>query len=421
VTRPLHIRARIVWPLASPPVEDGAVLIAGSEVVAVGRADEVRGPAGAMRVDLGDVMVLPGLVNAHCHLDYTHMAGHVAPLSSFTDWIKSITTLKGTWSPEDYRASWLAGAAMLVRRGVTTVADIEAVPDLLPAVWHSTPLRVVSFLEMTGVKSRRDPEQILDEAVAKAGSLTIGRCRVGLSPHAPYSTVPALLRGCAAAAGARGWLLSTHVAESAEEFEMFQHRRGAMFDWLARNGRDPADCGGVSPVQHLACHGLLGPNLLAVHANYLAAGDAELLAQRGVPVVHCPRSHAYFGHRPFPWQSLERTGVNVCLGTDSLVTVLRRQEQVLDLFAEMREFATHAPGVAPEQVVRMATLNGARALGLAGKAGVLAAGAWADLIAVPFSGGARDVAEAVVQHRGEVVASLIAGDWVVRPPGIEPA
>ncbi len=421
MTRPLHIRARIVWPLDRPPVEDGAVLIAGGEVLAVGRAADVRGPAGATQVDLGDVVVLPGLVNAHCHLDYTLMAGHITPMSSFTDWIKSITALKGAWSPEDYQDSWLAGAAMLVQRGVTTVADIEAVPELLPAVWHSTPLRVVSFLEMTGVKSRRDPAQILAEAVARAGSLPAGRCRVGLSPHAPYSTVPALLRGCAAAAGARGWLLSTHVAESAEEFEMFQHGRGAMFDWLARNGRDSADCGGVSPVQHLARHGLLGPNLLAVHANYLAAGDSELLALRGVPVVHCPRSHVYFGHRPFPWQGLERAGVNVCLGTDSLVTVLRRQEQVLDLFAEMREFGIHAPGVTPEQVVRMATLNGARALGLTGKAGVLAAGAWADLIAVPFSGGPSEVADAVVHHQGEVAASLIAGEWAVRPPGVEPA
>lgn len=421
MTRPLYIRARIVWPLDRPPVEDGAVLVAGGEVLAVGRAAEVRGPAGATQVDLGEVVALPGLVNAHCHLDYTLMAGHVAPMSSFTDWIKSITALKGTWSPEDYRESWRVGAAMLVRRGVTTVADIEAVPDLLPAVWHSTPLRVVSFLEMTGVKSRRDPVLILDEAVAKAGSLPTGRCRVGLSPHAPYSTVPALLRGCAAAAGARGWLMSTHVAESAEEFEMFQHRRGALFDWLARNGRDPADCGDVSPVQHLARHGLLGPNLLAVHANYLAAGDAELLAQRGVSVAHCPRSHAYFGHRPFPWHSLERAGVTVCLGTDSLVTVLRRQEQTLDLFAEMREFATHAPGVAPEQVVRLATLNGARALGLAGRAGVLAAGAWADLIAVPFAGAPDGVADAVVHHQGDVAASLIAGQWVVRPPGVEPA
>lgn len=415
----LHLRARLVWPVTQPPVDNGAVLVAGDTVAAVGRAAEVPAPAGVPRVDLGEVVVLPGLVNAHCHLDYTGMAGQVAPGTGFTDWIKSITALKGTWSVAAFRASWLAGAAMLVRRGVTTVADIEAVPELLPEVWQATPLRVISFFEMTGVKSRREPAQILGETVVRAESLPrSGRCGVGLSPHAPYSTVPELLRRSAAAARARGWRLSTHVAESAEEFEMFQHRRGAMFDWLARNGRDPSDCGGVSPVQHLARYGLLGPDLLAVHANYLAAGDAELLARHGVSVVHCPRSHAYFGHRPFPWPGLARAGVNVCLGTDSLVTVPRRMEPVLDLFAELREFLSRHPGTSPEVAVRLATVNAARALGLAGRVGELRPGAWADLIAVPFAGPAAAVAEAVTQHRGEVAASLIGGDWALRPAGV---
>jgi cytosine/adenosine deaminase-related metal-dependent hydrolase len=267
------------------------------------------------------------------------------------------------------------------------------------------------------VKSRRDPAQILAETVARAEALPAGRCRAGLSPHAPYSTVPELLRRAATTARARGWLLSTHVAESAEEFEMFRHRRGALFEWLVRNGRDPGDCGGVSPVQHLARHGMLGPDLLAVHANYLAAGDAELLARHGVTVVHCPRSHAYFGHRPFPWPGLARAGVNVCLGTDSLATVSRRQEPVLDLLAEMREFLARHPGVAPATAVQMVTVHAARALGLRGRAGVLTPGAWADLIAVPFTGRTREVAEAVVQHQGEVQAGMIGGVWTVPPPG----
>jgi cytosine/adenosine deaminase-related metal-dependent hydrolase len=416
MTPPLYIRARIVWTVDQPPFDDGALLVEGDRVRAVGYTGDVPAPAGARRVDLGDVILLPGLVNAHCHLDYTGMAVQVAPAASFTDWIKSITTLKAAWSVEEFRASWVSGAAMLAGRGVTTVADIEALPELLPAVWDATPLRVLSFLEMTGVRSQRDPGQIVDDAVAKLAALPAGRCQVGLSPHAPYSTVPALLRLSAGAARNRGWPLTTHVAESAEEDEMFAHGRGRLFDWLARNGRDMSDCGGVSPVQHLERQGLLGPNLLAVHANYLHPGDAELLAARGVSVVHCPRSHTYFSHRPFPSTGLERAGVNVCLGTDSLVTVLKRQEQVLDLFAEMREFVAHAPGVAPNSVVRLVTVNGARALGLAGLAGCLAPGSWADAIAVPFADEVGDVARAVINHHGDVVASLIGGQWV-RLPG----
>lgn len=412
----LYLRARGVWPITRPPVDNGAVWVAGDTVAAVGRAADVPPPSGARQVDLGEVLLLPGLVNAHCHLDYTRMAGQLAPANSFTDWIKSITALKGQWSVEAFAASWQAGAAMLVRRGVTLVGDIEAVPELLPGVWEATPLRVVSFLEMTGVKSRRAPAQLVRETVARGAALPAGRCRVGLSPHAPYSTVPELLRRSAAAARARGWRLSTHVAESAEEFEMFQHARGQMYDWLARNGRDPTDCGGVSPVQHLARAGLLGPDLLAVHANYLADGDAALLSRHGVSVVHCPRSHAYFGHRPFPWPGLSAAGVNVCLGTDSLATVPRRSEQVLDLFAEMRSFQAHHPGVSPETVVRLATWHGAKALGCEKCAGTLEPGAWADVIAIPWRGTLPEAAEAVVQHTGEVMASLIGGRWAVGPP-----
>ncbi len=415
MSRTLYIRARIVWTVDLPPVADGALVVVDGTIRAVGRADEISVPAASTRVDLGEVIVLPGLVNAHCHLDYTHMAGQIAPTSGFTDWIKCITALKGSWSLATFRDSWLAGAAMSVRRGATTVADIEALPELLPDVWQATPLRVISFLEMTGVKSRRHPGEILGDALARAEALPVGRCGVGLSPHAPYSTVPELLRLSAAAARARGWRLATHVAESAEEYEMFTEARGTMYEWLARNERDMADCGGVSPVQHLARHDVLGANFLAVHANVLQPGDTGLLAGSGSSVVHCPRSHAYFQHRPFARQALERAGVNVCLGTDSLATVLKRHEPALDLFCEMREFMAASPGVAPAAVVRLATVNAARALGLAGRAGTLAAGAWADLIVVPYVGAVEATADAVVHHPGDVAASMIGGEWAVAP------
>jgi cytosine/adenosine deaminase-related metal-dependent hydrolase len=368
-------------------------------------------------VDLGDSLLLPGLVNAHCHLDYTHMAALFPPPKNFCDWIKLITTEKSQWSFSDFAQSWLAGAPMLVRTGTTTVGDIEAVPQLLPHVWDATPLRVISFLEMTGIRSRRDPDAILAEAIAAIDALPSGRCRAGLSPHAPYSTLPRLLKLCGATARQRRWQVATHVAESEVEFEMFTRAEGDMYDWLKRNQRDMTDCGGVSPVQHLARTRLLGPNLLAAHVNFLADGDAELLARRKVSVVHCPRSHEYFGHAPFPRDPLAKAGVNLCLGTDSLATVLKfpRQNLELNLFHEMRLFARRHPDVSPEGIVQMATLNGALALGLHGKVGELRRWAFADMIAVPFTGRTSQSYEAVVQHTGNVSASVIDGEWAVSP------
>jgi cytosine/adenosine deaminase-related metal-dependent hydrolase len=190
-----------------------------------------------------------------------------------------------------------------------------------------------------------------------------------------------------------------------------------MFAWLKRNHRDMRDCGGRSPVQQLARCNALGPHLLAIHANYLVPGDAELLAARRVNVVHCPRSHDYFRHVEFSRRALAKAGVNLCLGTDSLATVRKypKRDLELNMFLEMRAFAKKHPGVNPRQVVRMATINGARALGLRDKVGELKRNAFADLITLPFAAKPTEAYEVAVHHSGRVTASMIAGQWAIAP------
>ena len=414
---PLLLRARVVLPASRPPICDGAVLIAGRRIAAVGPWRGLSSRRRQKTLDLGETVLMPGLVNAHCHLDYTDMAGHFPPPKVFSDWLKLITETKAGWDYADYVKSWLNGAWMLVRTGTTTVADIEAVPEVLPEVRRRTPLRVYSFLELIGVKGERRPEAILREAVRQIEALRPRRGGAGLSPHAPYSTVPALLRLSAQTARRRQWRVTTHLAESALEFEMFTRGRGDMFDWLRRSGRDMSDCGRGSPVRHLERCDALNGSLLAAHANYLARGDAVLLARRRVHVVHCPRCHFYFQHDPFPLRRLLSAGVNICLGTDSLASVYkaRRQHVELNLFEEMRALARSEPWLSARQILRMATLNGARALGLAGQVGQLARGAFADLVAVPFAGKVADIYDALLHYTGDVAASMIDGRWAVAP------
>ena len=413
------LRARLVLPVTRPAIDDGAVRVSAGRITFAGRFADCSSIEAEPVFDLGNVILLPGLVNAHCHLDYTDVAGQILPTKSFTDWIKAITVTKNGLIYADFARAWLNGAKMLLRTGTTTVADIESVPELLPEIWDATPLRFFSFLEMTGVRSRREPEAILRDAVDKVGSLRHSRNRAGLSPHAPYSTVPELLRLSAVAARDQGWRMVIHVAESNLEFEMLAHARGGMFDWLQRNGRDMSDCGLGSPVRHLERNGCLGENLLAVHANYLTPGDAEMLGRHQVSVAHCPRSHAFFQHCPFPYDELVGAGVNVCLGTDSLATVatIRGQTPELSLFAEMKALAERQPSLAPETILRMATVNGARALGMSGQIGELSEGAFADLIAIPFSGATDEAGHAVVHFSGDVMASWIDGEWGIQPPG----
>ena len=411
------LRAKTILPVTAPPIEDGAVFIDGNKIHSITHWRDLRPHLRERVLDLGEVILLPGLVNAHCHLDYTDMAGELPPPKTFTNWIAAITAHKTAWSYSDYARSWLHGAHQLLKTGTTTVADIECMPDLLPEVWDATPLRIFSFLEMTGIKARRAPKEILHEALETIATLRHPRHRATLSPHATYSTLPELLRLTARTAQKRKWRVSIHVAESVQEFEMFTHARGEMHNWLKRNGRDNSDCGLGSPVAHLARNKLLGENVLAIHVNCLARGDATLLAKNKTHVVHCPRSHDYFKHPKFERERLANAGVNLCLGTDSLATVRKagKEKPELDMFTEMRALADKDKNISAEEILRMATVNGARALGLAKKIGELSPGTSADLIAIPSSDKPASIYETVLAHPGNVTASMIEGRWAIPP------
>jgi cytosine/adenosine deaminase-related metal-dependent hydrolase len=402
--------------MTGPVIEDGAVVISGERIVAVGPWAALQPRLTEKAEDLGEVVLLPGLINAHCHLDYTRMAGKISPPRSFVDWIQTIVALKAEWSYTEFAESWLCGADMLLRSGTTTVADVEAVPELLPDMWQATPLRVISFRELINLKPRPTAEELVRQAAGQWAALPDADGRLGLSPHAPYTTNSQLLSVAAHEARQRRWLLTTHVAESEQEFEMFMYRHGPLFDWL-KGQRDMSDCGRGSPVRHLEQTDYLGDNLLAVHVNYLWRDDAATLARYGVSVAHCPRSHEYFRHLLFPRHELTDAGVNICLGTDSLASVSKHQGKIpkLNMFAEMKTLARIEPELAPQAILEMGTVNGARALKREGELGILRENARADIIAVPFSGRSETVYETLVYFEGSVHGSMINGRWAIAP------
>jgi cytosine/adenosine deaminase-related metal-dependent hydrolase len=404
-----------VVPVAAPPIPDGAVWISGHQIRAVGSWSEIREIPKAAQgpvTDLGEAAVFPGLVNAHCHLDYTAMTGLLMPPREFPDWIKGILTLKSQWTDSEFADSWLLGARQQLETGTTTVANIETRAHQLAGLRAATPLRIFSFLEMTGIRSGREPERILAEAMEVLKSLPPNRGGVGLSPHAPYSTSPELLRVVADAARRDGWRITCHVAESEPEFDMFMYRRGSLFSWL-ENQRTNADCGLGSPVQHVHRYGLLDAPLLAVHVNCLWGDDARRLAARGASVVHCPRSHAYFSHPRFQREALTEAGVPICIGTDSLASTRASRDgaPVLSLIDELRTLASDDPGLSPRRMLAEVTVNPARALGLKSVLGELSTGALADLLVIPHGGSVSTVEEALIHHRGSVGATMIGGRW----------
>jgi cytosine/adenosine deaminase-related metal-dependent hydrolase len=215
--------------------------------------------------------------------------------------------------------------------------------------------------------------------------------QVCLAPHALFTASAELYRECEA----RADLLTTHLAESREEMEMFRDARGELYEFLKEIGRDMSDCGRTTPLARFSEITQTNDWIVA-HLNELTDDDFERLARSTTKfhVVHCPRSHEYFGHSPFQFERLRELGFNISLGTDSLAS-----NEDLSLFAEMRAFAGKFSTVSPEEILKMVTVNPARALKQENRLGKIRRDAHVDLIAVPFSGG--NVFEVIVAFAGE--------------------
>lgn len=400
------IRARTVLTMDGPPLDDGAVVIEGGRIVAVGKWSAERRAVASRVDDLGEVILLPGLINAHCHLDYTMLRKAITPPRSFTDWVRRINALKRSLADEDYLAAIAAGFEELARWGTTTVCNIESFPELMPRL-PAPPIRTWWFYEMIDLRPRDPTEELV------AGALQFFEKRrewlggYGLSPHASYTASPELYDLAGTCAREFHMPVTTHLAESREEYRMFHDAEGPLHDFVAGLGRPMDDCGHGSPFATLLGRGSIGPGWLLAHMNELDAGDLDLLARqphRGdFHVVHCPQSHSYFAHSPFPLAALRAAGVNLCLGTDSLASA-----EELSLFAELRALLAASPWLAPEEALRMATVNPARALGQAGRLGRIVPGACADLIAVP--GAAGEAYEAVMENRTPIDWMMIDGE-----------
>lgn len=337
-------------------------------------------PAEGPVEDLGNVAIVPGLVNAHAHLEFSHLSeplGHDG--IGMTDWIGRVIEcrLKAAERPAE---SVRRGIDESRRWGTTTLAEI-AQPDWSSSPFETgSPLDATVFLELIGPTEDR-VEAALDLArrhLDSAGST--GSWRAGLSPHAPYSVHPKLLLAVVSLSIARRIPLSFHLAESREEMELLRSGSGPFRELLEQFGAWDAGSftPGTRPLGYLRKLGS-AHRALIVHGNYLDEEEISYLGSHAdhMAVVYCPRTHAFFRHDDHPLQPLLEVGATVALGTDS-----RASSPDLNMLAEMRQVARAHPSVSPATILRLATLGGAKALGLARRTGSLEPGKWADLAVV---------------------------------------
>src|SRR3989449_2543173 len=224
-------RARIVVTMDGPPIENGAVAISGDRIVDVGTFNEVKARNSGEVVDLGEQALLPGLINAHCHLDYTCLRGKIPPPKSFADWIRAINAEKAKLSPKDYLASINEGFAEARRFGTTTVANLTAFPDLVPQI--TSPIRTWWFAELIDVRAPERASEIVDLAIESLKSAQ----NWGLAPHALFTASRDLYRRCEEITRRQNVLLTTHLAESREEMQMLQDASGPLYEFLKSIGR----------------------------------------------------------------------------------------------------------------------------------------------------------------------------------------
>jgi cytosine/adenosine deaminase-related metal-dependent hydrolase len=407
-----RLAADWVLPMGRPPIRRGAVLLdAAGRIAEVGPDDAVGRPANVPAEQWAGASLIPGLVNAHTHLELTGLDGAV-PDEDFPGWIRRVITLKAGRS----RAGMLEAARQGVvegwAAGVTTVADTGDSGAVVQALAERGGSGI-AYHEIFGPDPLACGQRMAEYRLRfdELRQYATGRVRLGVSPHAPYSVSGALYTAVSAWAATEALPLAVHVAESAEEVELVSRGAGPFAAQWRDRGITPPPGQGTSPVEWLERHGVLGRRTLCIHAVRVDDRDIGRLAAHGCGVAHCPRSNQRHAGREAPLRDLLDAGLAVGVGTDSVASVWP-----LDLLAEARA-ARRLAGLDAAAALDLCTRSAARALGLDAGIGSLEPGRWGDLVALRTSAVDDGVAaqEAVLaSHRDDVLATWLSGREVYR-------
>jgi cytosine/adenosine deaminase-related metal-dependent hydrolase len=385
----IRYHASWVVPISGPPIRDGWVAVDGGRVAAIGR----RGVAPAGERDLGDVALMPGLVNAHTHLELSYLRDAVPPGSSFVDWIRSVIAARRQ-RPDPAASEILQGVSRAIEEavacGTALVGDISNTLVTFGPLARSSLAAMVfnEVIRFNGAAAAAAVEQASRQLEAL---LPTDLVRVSLAAHAPYSVAPLAFREIRRAIDRDPFArCSVHLSESAEEVEFIRTGRGPWRAMLEELGSwDPSWVPpAVSPVQYLDDSGFLDERVLAVHGVQMSSSDLARLAARRTTLVTCPRSNLYTGAGAPPLEAFYASGVRVAVGTDSLASA-----PSLSVFDELAAMRALAPMLPASALLDSATRQGARALGFESEFGSIEPGKRARLLAVSVPPGTEDVEE----------------------------
>ena len=370
------IRARKLLPVTSPPIDYGAIVIQGSKIIALGKEKVILKKYPAEKVvDLEDRLVMPGLINAHTHLELSQLKGKIGERREFFDWIIELVETRRRLGTKNLEQAVRSSLIELLTSGTTCVGDISSTEAALPMLAKSG-LRAVAFLEVLGPEEQKS-EQIFEALKKRLGKLKdlSNLITPGVSPHSAYSVSPLLINKISGYTSDYSLPIQVHLSETEHEKLYINGKSSGLDGYLEHFGwKGIKKEKSKSPLAFLNQSGL--NNFTAVHCVHLTGPDIKFMAKNGISCVFCPRSNYFLGVGKAPVEDMAQAGINLAIGTDSLASNID-----LDLWEEMR-FAYLVSRLPARKLIEMATINGARALGLERLTGSLEPGKEADLIAV---------------------------------------
>jgi len=391
VAKKTRYRAAWLVPIVTSPIKNGWVDIEDGIVASIGNYEK-SSECRSSDVDLGNSIVLPGLVNAHTHLELSDLRARVPISKSMPQWARHLMRKIGKNSPTENMIR--LAVCELLDSGTVLVGDISNTLASV-GVLKEAGLAGVVFKELLGfdvTSAQTLVSESLDQLQRLAGSGQ--KLRMSLAAHAPYSVSPDLFFALSEArAENKLGPISVHIAESSEELEFLATGQGPWRDMLEELGKWNTEWSpsSMSPVSYLQQFGWLGPDTLMVHGVQLTESDLSLMTNFGATLVTCPRSNNWTGAGSPPITDFYRSGVRIAVGTDSLASV-----DDLNLFSELREIRKLAPEIPAADILRSATKSGADALGFGNEFGAIAPGFSGSLISVSFNSNINDVEEFLV-------------------------
>lgn len=395
-------RARWIFPGETLPLKDATIGIDGDRIVELGTGDSDA-------EDLGEVAILPGLMNAHTHLEFSSITKPLEPLENFPEWIRSVIQYRRIHN-EEPGTCLQSGLSESQSAGTTSLAEIATVD------WRETltseqvshlPSSVVMFREYLGL-AEEAVERGLNDAKAFLNNPNLTQVTPALSPHAPYSVHPELFAGLCQLAEQNRTPLAMHLAESPAELQLLQTGKGPLAELFTemqvfRPELFARPRSILNFLERLDC----GVPALVVHGNLLTDQEIEFLSTRPqMSVVYCPRTHSAMQSSQHPWQRLLAAGVNVAIGTDS-----RASNPDLSIWRELVFLRKKFPKVAPGDLLKLATVNAAQALGLKDR-GSIKVGNLADLCLFNLPEGIEgDPLQRLLVHVPSPTNVMVAGNW----------